>query len=83
MFYFLLFLVINLISYGAMADDKQRSIQKEWRISNNTFYLLSLFGGFIGTYFGMKHFRHKTKQPMYYFIVFVSFLIWSYLIFFK
>lgn len=54
--------LINLLGFTLMYIDKIRAINKKWRISENTLMLVSILGGSIGSYFGMKLFRHKTKH---------------------
>lgn len=63
----LYFIVINLAGMFLMRSDKQRAIKKQWRISEQTLFLVSLAGGCIGTWAGMYLFRHKTKH--WYFVV--------------
>ena len=62
-----------------MWKDKVRAVRHGWRISENTFFLLSLLGGFIGVYYGMKRFRHKTKHFSFKFVVILSCLYLVYL----
>jgi len=66
-------LVINLISWSAMLGDKRRSERQGRRVSENTLFLLALFGGAIGIYLGMFLFRHKTKK--WYFVWGIPLLI--------
>lgn len=58
----LYFLTINLIGFLLMLVDKRRAIKKEWRISENVLFIVSILGGSIGSYLGMYSFRHKTKH---------------------
>lgn len=53
---------VNLLTLFLMRVDKQKAIKNQFRIPERTFFLLSLLGGAIGTYIGMKIFRHKTKH---------------------
>ena len=55
-------LVINLIGFCLMGSDKQKARQHKWRIPEKAFFLVTLFGGGIGTWTGMYAFRHKTKH---------------------
>ncbi len=52
---------VNIAAYFLMWKDKVRAVRHGWRISENTFFLLSLLGGFIGVYCGMKRFHHKLN----------------------
>ena len=53
---FVMLAAVNIAAYFLMWKDKIRSVRHGWRISENTFFLLSLLGGFIGVYCGMKRF---------------------------
>ena len=75
--------LINILGLTLMYIDKVKAINKEWRISENTLILVSILGGSIGSYFGMKLFRHKTKHIKFsigipIIIVFQLFIISSY-----
>ena len=58
---FVMLAAVNIAAYFLMWKDKVRAVRHGWRISENTFFLLSLLGGFIGVYCGMKRFRHKPN----------------------
>lgn len=58
-------LIINLIGFLVMKIDKKRAKMQEWRIPEKTFFLITLFGGGIGTITGMYKFRHKTKKKYF------------------
>ena len=45
-----------------MKLDKNYAIKKQYRISEKTFFVISLLLGSIGVYIGMYTFRHKTKH---------------------
>ena len=53
---------INLALFIAMYLDKQRAIQRKWRVPEKTFWLLAMVGGSLGGILGMNIFRHKTKH---------------------
>ena len=55
-------IVINIFGFLIMWIDKRRAKRGEWRISENTLFIITLLGGGIGTIAGMKKFRHKTKK---------------------
>ena len=48
---FVMLAAVNIAAYFLMWKDKIRSVRHGWRISENTFFLLSLLGGFIGISF--------------------------------
>jgi len=56
------FIVLNLLGFLSMYIDKEKSKANKWRIRESTLLLIALLGGSIGSYFGMKIFRHKTKH---------------------
>lgn len=58
-------LIINVIGFLAMGIDKHRAKMMEWRIPEKTLFLITLFGGGIGTIAGMYTFRHKTKKKYF------------------
>ncbi len=63
MYLFLLYItLLNLLGLTLMYIDKIKAINNEWRISENTLMLVSILGGSVGSYLGMKLFRHKTKH---------------------
>ncbi len=57
-----IFTAINIIGFVLMGVDKIKSKTDSVRISEATFFVLSLFGGSLGTWAGMYVFRHKTKH---------------------
>lgn len=59
-FFFLV--LINVIGFTLMGVDKNRSKKNKWRIRERTFFIISLVGGSLGTYVGMKVWHHKTKH---------------------
>lgn len=72
----ILLAAVNIAAYFFTWLDKKRAIHNQWRISENSFFLLSLLGGFIGLFLGMRQFRHKTKHLSFYAVIVVSALIW-------
>ena len=58
-------LIVNIIGFLSMGIDKRRAKMMEWRIPEKTFFLITLFGGGIGTIAGMYTFRHKTKKKYF------------------
>lgn len=57
--------IINLIGFLLMFIDKKRAIKHEWRISELSLITTAIIGGSIGSYIGMKYFRHKTKHAKF------------------
>ncbi|MCD5323808.1 DUF1294 domain-containing protein [Pontibacillus sp. HN14] len=55
-------IAVNVIALIQMQQDKSRAIKEEWRISEKQLWVVTLIGGSLGTFLGMKWFRHKTKH---------------------
>ena len=55
-------LLINAVGFLLMRADKNRAVNKRWRIRENTFMCIALIGGCVGILLGMHIFRHKTKH---------------------
>ena len=55
-------LILNLATFTAMGMDKSKAKRGAWRIPEKTLFLLSFFGGSIGSLAGMYTFRHKTRH---------------------
>ena len=55
-------LIVNIIGFYLMYDDKKRAINKSWRISESNLICIAIIGGSIGVFCGMNAFRHKTKH---------------------
>lgn len=68
-------IIINIIGYILMGYDKHLAINKKYRISENTLFLIAFFLGSIGIYLGMYIFRHKTKHLSFKFLIPICFLI--------
>ena len=60
-------LLMNIVGLYVMYSDKRREIKHRFSIPERTLFIVSLFGGSIGTWAGMYLFRHKTKH--WYFVV--------------
>ncbi|PPA71597.1 DUF1294 domain-containing protein [Jeotgalibacillus proteolyticus] len=57
--------VMSLAGFTVMGADKKRARNNQYRISEKTLWGITLTGGAVGTYFGMTHFRHKTKHAAF------------------
>ena len=56
------FVIINIVAFVLMYEDKRRARKNLWRISERTLFTAALLGGSIGGLCGMYFFRHKTKH---------------------
>lgn len=55
-------IILNVIGFASMGIDKRRAIKNIWRIRERTLLLFAFLGGGIGSLFGMRIFKHKTKH---------------------
>jgi uncharacterized membrane protein YsdA (DUF1294 family) len=55
-------LTINIVGGAVAISDKQKAIQKQWRVPEKNFLLFSLFGGGIGVLLAFLIVRHKTRH---------------------
>ena len=58
-------LIINFVAFYLYWEDKRRAKKDKWRIKESTLLLFAILGGSIGSYLGMKNFRHKTKHSKF------------------
>ena len=74
--YFLLyFLIINIVGFLSMGFDKYKAKHNMWRTPENTLLLIPLLLVSIGSYIGMRVFRHKTLHPKFKYGIPVIFII--------
>ena len=67
MIYFWSYLfIINAAGFTLMHIDKKKAQAHRWRISEAALIGTALLGGSIGTFLGMRLFRHKTRHPKFY-----------------
>ena len=52
----------NLWAFALMGFDKRRARRNGRRVRERTLFLSALLGGSLGTFLGMRVFRHKTKH---------------------
>ena len=66
--YIVIYLIfINLMGFIMMGNDKTRARKGKWRISEKSFFIVSIVCGSVGTLIGMYAFRHKTKHAAFVF----------------
>lgn len=59
------YIVLNFLGFILFGMDKIKAKKKKKRISEKTLFVVSLLGGAIGSYFGMKIFHHKTRKKAF------------------
>lgn len=74
-YYSILFIVMNLLSFLMMAHDKERSKNYKRRVSEFSFFVLTVLGGFSGIFIGAKVFRHKTMKHSFHLKIILGMLI--------
>lgn len=67
--YLIYLAVMNIWGFMSMYFDKQKAIHNKWRTTENHLLLIAVLGGSIGSYIGMKKFRHKTKHIKFMIVV--------------
>ena len=55
-------IILNILGYLIMYIDKRRAKKQQWRISEQTIFLITFLGRRIGTTLGMYTFRNKNKK---------------------
>jgi uncharacterized membrane protein YsdA (DUF1294 family) len=63
--------VVSFLLFGA---DKRRAVRGEFRVRERTLLSSALLGG-PGAFLGMLVFRHKTKKPLFRFLVPLFFVL--------
>ena len=56
---------INLIAFFLYGIDKWKARHDKWRVTEARLITISLLGGSLGAYLGMKTWRHKTQHPKF------------------
>ena len=68
--------VINLMAFVLYGIDKKRAIRNEHRIKEGVLLWIARLGGAIGSWLGIKLFRHKTKHTKFRIVVPLWIVIW-------
>jgi len=69
-------IIINLIVFVLYGVDKKRAIRNKHRIRESALLWIARLGGAIGSWLGIKIFRHKTKHTKFRVIVPLWMIIW-------
>lgn len=67
---------INIFSFIIYGVDKLLAVKKLFRISEYSLFILTIFGGGIGSLLGMKVFHHKTKKKVFWIINILFSIVW-------
>jgi uncharacterized membrane protein YsdA (DUF1294 family) len=63
--FIILFIFLNLVTFGIFGIDKLLARLNRNRISEKTLLTLAIAGGSVGALFAQKLFRHKTRKFQY------------------
>ncbi|OAB36082.1 DUF1294 domain-containing protein [Paenibacillus glacialis] len=56
------FIMINMVGYLVMSEDKKRAQKRRDRVPEKTLFLLAAIGGSLGVIIAMYRKRHKTRH---------------------
>lgn len=71
--------LMSLITFVTFGIDKYRAKHNRYRISEKALITISLIGGGVGGYLGMKVFHHKTRKKKF-LIVSFSAILWIFVL---
>ena len=69
-------IIINLIAFVLYGIDKKRAIRNEYRTRESVLLWIARLGGAIGSWLGIKLYRHKTKHTKFRIVVPLWIVIW-------
>lgn len=69
------YVTASLIAFFVYAVDKSAARRNEWRIPERTLHLLALAGGWPGGMLAQKILRHKSRKPVFHFVLWTSALL--------
>ena len=76
------FIGINILSFLIFGVDKAKATKNKWRIPEKYLFMITFFGGSIGSLLAMRQFRHKTQKSDFlsviYLIIIIQILIISF-----
>lgn len=55
-------IVINLVAFLSMGNDKRKARRGAWRTPESVLFLQAAIGGSVGSILGMFVFHHKTRK---------------------
>ena len=56
---------INIVAFFLYGIDKWKARHDKWRVTEARLITISLLGGSLGAYLGMKTWHHKTQHPRF------------------
>ncbi|NHN31568.1 DUF1294 domain-containing protein [Paenibacillus sp. S3N08] len=58
----MILIIMNVIGFIRMGQDKQYAKKRRRRVSERQLFMIALLGGAIGSWIGMRVWRHKTNH---------------------
>lgn len=56
---------LGFVTYAVFAVDKQRAHLDEWRVQEFTLHMLTLLGGWSGSFLAQRWLRHKSQKTIF------------------
>ena len=72
--------ILSFAGLISMGMDKRRAIRNKWRIPERTLLLIAFIGGGIGSFLGIRIFRHKTKHRKFVILLPVAAVLYAILL---
>ncbi|HIQ46763.1 MAG TPA: DUF1294 domain-containing protein [Sulfurovum sp.] len=76
------YILIGIFTYYLYAKDKASSQDGNWRISENTLHVFSLFGGWTGALIAQNKLKHKSSKTNFKISFFISIIFNIFLLFY-
>lgn len=73
-------ITINIATFIIFGLDKFAAIGKSERVPEIVLYMMSVIGGFFGSFAGMLFFRHKTRKISFYLIPLICFAVYIFIL---
>ncbi len=70
-------LIQSIVTLFYFGYDKQQAQRGGWRVPERALHGMSLLGGFAGAWLGMVLFRHKTRKPIFRWMMVLSAVLWA------
>ena len=67
--------VVSLVAFCVYAADKSAARRSEQRTPERTLHLLALAGGWLGGMLAQRMLRHKSRKPVFHFVLWTSALV--------
>lgn len=68
--------VAGLVGYAAMAQDKEKALDREYRMSEKNLIYIAFFGGFLGILIAMERLHHKYEKLRFSLLAYTATAVW-------